>query len=177
MITKQITRIAIGLALLIVASQLSLPIGPVPITLQSLVVLILALSLPLKESLTLHALYLVLGLIGLPVFANFTGGWAAVLKPSFGFILSFLVVCLVVAGMKKCHYPLWLMALLASLTIYLIGIPYMAWVLNGYLGRGLSLGQILSLGMFPFLIGDLLKAVLAVLISRRLRPLLESQTP
>lgn len=165
---KEITRIGIGLALLIAASQLSLPIGPVPITLQTLVVLILALSLPLKESLTIHSLYLLLGLVGLPVFANFTGGWAAVLKPSFGFVISFLLVCLLVNFLKNRPWPLWAIALLASLTFYLVGIPYMAWILNGYLGKNLALGQILSLGMFPFLLGDALKAIVALVVAKRL---------
>lgn len=87
---KDLTLTAILLALLIVLSQLSVPIGPIPITLQTLAVLFIGYFLSPRSTVIATFTYLVGGLVGLPIFSNFQGGLQSVLLPSFGFILSFI---------------------------------------------------------------------------------------
>ena len=90
--TKDITFTAIMLSILIVCSQISIPIGPVPITLQTLAILLIGYFLSPKKSALATTLYLIMGLAGLPIFSAFSGGPQSILMPSFGFILGFIPV-------------------------------------------------------------------------------------
>ncbi len=74
--TKSLVYIAIGTALIAALSQISLSIGPVPFTLQTLAIGLVACLYKPKDALASVGLYLVLGAIGLPVFAGFSGGFA-----------------------------------------------------------------------------------------------------
>ena len=87
---SDLTRVAIVLSLLIVSAQFSVSIGSIAISLQSLVILVIGLVLTKKQGLMVTFLYLIAGLIGLPVFAQSMGGPHSVFLPSFGFILSFI---------------------------------------------------------------------------------------
>ena len=93
--TKDLTLTAMATALLIVCSQFSIPIGTVPITLQTLVVLLIAFNLKPLHAVLATSLYAIMGLIGLPVFAGWSGGFSSLTTPSFGFIISFIVASFV----------------------------------------------------------------------------------
>lgn len=171
--TSDLTRVALLLALLIVSAQFSIPIGPVAISLQTLIVLIIGLILPTKQAVLTTSLYLIVGLIGLPVFTQAMGGPYSVLLPSFGFILSFIPAVWVISKVRSMNTEnkisnYILAVLLGNFIIYLIGISYMSFILVFYLGNEMSLWKILSIGMIPFIPGDLLKSILAVSISRQL---------
>lgn len=170
---SDLTRVSLLLALLIISSQFSLPIGPVAISLQTLIVLIIGLTLTAKQAVLTTSLYLVVGLIGLPVFTQAMGGPYSVLLPSFGFILSFIPAAWIIAKVRtmklrneKSQYIL--AVFWGQLIIYLIGISYMAFILVFYLGNEMSLWRILSIGMLPFIPGDILKSVIAISIAKRL---------
>lgn len=77
------------LALLLVCSQLTIPLPMIPLTLQTLVVGLLASILPLRYSLQTILVYLLLGFIGLPVFANFKGGLGVLFSNTGGYLLGF----------------------------------------------------------------------------------------
>ena len=79
---------AVGLALMVICSKVSVPIGAVPITLQTFAVFMCSLIIGWKASIV-FLIYAALGLIGLPVFSS-GGGFAYVYAPSFGFIISFI---------------------------------------------------------------------------------------
>lgn len=169
-----LTRVSLLLALLIVSAQFAIPIGPVAISLQTLVVLIIGLILPTGQAVLTTGLYLAIGLIGLPVFSQAMGGPYSVLLPSFGFILSFIPAVWAIStihqrspqsGITNYLVPV----LLGHLIIYAIGLSYMAFILNIYLGNGMSFGRILALGMLPFIPGDIIKAILAISISKRVK--------
>ena len=83
--TTRIVRIALFTALICVGAFISVPIGPVPISFQNFFVIMAALLLPAKDAALSVLIYLLIGLAGLPVFAQFTGGLQTVFKPSFGF--------------------------------------------------------------------------------------------
>lgn len=173
MTTKELTRNAIYLALLIVCSQLSINIGAVPFTLQTLAVLLIGFNLAPRHAFVVTSLYTLMGLIGLPVFANWSGGMQSVLSPTFGFILSFIVASVIVATYLQKHpQRSWqhyaIAATLATLIIYAIGMAYFAGIINGMKGANMSFSQIIALTMIPFIPGDIAKAALATIISQRL---------
>lgn len=177
--TKQVVTNALMLALLIVSAQLTIPIQPVPISLQTLMVMIIGILLsPTNAFITLLG-YTLLGLIGLPVFAGFSGGISSILSPSFGFILSWLIAAPVQSYLVRQFKKKDLLRLMGSCLLnffitYAIGLTYMAMILNAYLGNDLPLTQIFMVGLIPFIPGDLVKVLVASLLGRQLYPLLNS---
>lgn len=126
-------------------------------------------------------IYVLLGLIGVPVFTE-GGGFGYVFHVTFGFLLG-LIPCAAVTGAlargkgKGSRSVLRIaLACLAGLAVlYAAGLPYMAWVLNVHLGKGLSTGTILKSGMLIFLPWDAVKIAAAVVLSKALLPVLERE--
>ena len=173
--TKDLVLNALMIAVLVIASQLSIPFQPVPITLQTLAVMLIGMLRGPKNSFIIIGGYTVLGLIGLPVFSGFSGGFQTILSPSFGFILSWwLAVPLQSLYLQRREYveykELVVSSLINSLVTSMIGIPYMAAILNLYLGADMSFYAVLMAGFIPFIPGDIVKIILAVLIGKRLYP-------
>ena len=117
-----------------------------------------------------QAVYVVLGLVGLPIFTA-GGGPQYILHPTFGFLLGLIPSALIIGYLaeKSRRKTRLILACLAGLgVLYLVGLPYMGLVLNLYLGKAMSLGQILWGGMVLFLPGDAIKIAAAVLVGERL---------
>ena len=112
-----------------------------------------------------------LGLVGLPIF-TMGGGFSYVLQPSFGFLLGLIPSAWVIGTLCKNAKSFWPMALgiLAGLAVlYLIGTPYMGLILNLYLGKGMSVWQIVRAGCLLYLPGDALKIVVCTALCLALR--------
>ncbi|KJS00617.1 MAG: biotin permease [Desulfobulbaceae bacterium BRH_c16a] len=157
-------------ALIAVGGYLAIPIGPVPIVLQNLFVLVAALLLGSKWGSAGVAVYLLAGACGLPVFAGGGGGLGHLFGPRGGYLFGFLACAWVVGKISEMsgRRPAAEIAamLVGSLVVYAIGVPWLKMVL------GLSFGKALAVGMYPFVIGDLLKIVAAYAIVKSVRPLL-----
>lgn len=171
--TTHLTRIALMLTLLILSAQFALPMGPIVISLQSLVILIIGLIMPKKQAALTAILYLITGLIGLPVFAQATGGPQAIFMPSFGFILSFIPAVYIMAAIRKQNVKHsinsdFLAVLVGNVIIYLIGMTYMYFVFTFYLKTPLTFWKVISIGMLPFVPGDIMKSIVALSIARQL---------
>lgn len=171
--TANLTRIALLLALLIISSQFAIPVGPVAISLQTLIVLIIGLILPTEQAVLTAALYLLLGLLGLPIFTQAMGGPYSVLLPSFGFILSFIPAVWVMSKIcslkfKSANKKYVVAVFVGHFIIYLIGISYMSFILIFYMSDDINLWRILTIGMLPFIPGDIIKSIVAISISKRL---------
>jgi biotin transport system substrate-specific component len=118
--------------------------------------------------------YVALGLLGLPIFTQ-GGGPGYFFLPTCGFLLGLIPAAWVIGALTKQHNDFWHIgaACLCGLgVLYLAGLPYMALILNGYMGKALTFAQLLMTGMLVFLPGDLAKiAVVGLLcpaVSRRL---------
>ena len=118
--------------------------------------------------------YVLIGLIGIPIFA-LGGGFSYVFQPTFGFLLGLIPCAFVIGKLAKRPLTFWrsVLSMLAGLAVlYAIGVPYMALIANGYLGKGLTFWQVIRSGMLIYLPGDLLKiavsSFLCVIITRRL---------
>ncbi len=173
---KDITQIGIFTALTAVGAFISIPIGPVPITLQSFFILLSGIILGSKKAMFSQITYLLLGLIGFPIFSGFSGGLQHIFKPSFGFIIGYVAAAYVVGKLteEKTASQYLLAAVFAgTLIIYTFGLPYMYYILNIMLNSNLSIVKILQLGMFAFIPGDMLKAVIIVFFAQKISPLLK----
>ncbi|MBQ1460238.1 MAG: biotin transporter BioY [Oscillospiraceae bacterium] len=164
--TRALVFTALFAALTAVGAFLKVPIGPVPITLQFLFTAMAGILLGRRWGALSQLVYVLLGLVGLPIFTA-GGGFGYVFQPSFGFLLG-LIPCAWIIGFlcrKRSGAPWIALSCLAGLAVlYLIGIPYMALILNVYLGKGLDTAAILKIGMLPFLPGDALKIAVASLV-------------
>lgn len=171
---RQLIFTALFAALTAVAAFLRVPLGPVAVTPQFLITAMAGVMLGAKWGAVSQALYVVLGLVGLPLF-TMGGGLGYVLQPTFGFLLGLIAAAAVIGGITKgSASPRRI--LLASLTglavLYIIGLPYMALILNGYLHQSIPLGKLLMVGCIPFLPFDgvkiLLTAALCPTLQKRL---------
>ncbi|WJL95469.1 biotin transporter BioY [Microbacterium sp. ET2] len=160
------TLVTAGALFVAVLAQVSIPLWPVPITGQTLGVIVVGAALGARRGAASLTVYLLAGLAGLPVFADFTGTIAAVAKPSFGFIVGFIAAAAVAGWFAERAWdrrPV--LAFLgfagASAIPFLFGIPYMALILNVFLGMDLTFWQVLEAGLFPFVVGGIIKAAIA----------------
>ena len=150
-----------GTGLLAVASQVSVPMVPVPMTLQTLAVLLIGMTMGARMGALTVALWLLEAFAGLPVLAN-GGATAAFFGPTAGFLLGFLAM-VSVAGLAadrgvRSFGGLALAGLIAGAVLYLPGLAWPA------LMMGKSWPDLLSGWMLPFLLGDAIKAMLAALL-------------
>ena len=169
--TRALIFTALFAALTAVGAFLQVPVGPVPITLQFLFTAMAGILLGRRYGALSQLIYVALGLVGLPVFTR-GGGLGYVFQPSFGFLLG-LIPCAWVIGFlsRRRSGPAWLaLACAAGLAVlYAVGIPYMALILNEYMGKGMDLRAILMAGMVPFLPGDAAKIAIAAAVCPILR--------
>ncbi|MBB5347870.1 biotin transporter BioY [Desulfoprunum benzoelyticum] len=157
-------------ALIAVGGYIAIPVGPVPIVLQNLFVLVAALLLGSRWGAAAVAVYLLAGACGLPVFAGGGGGLGHLFGPRGGYLFGFLIAAWVVGRISESFRQRPVAEIVAmvvgSLIIYAVGVPWLQMLL------GLSLGKALAIGMYPFVPGDLIKIAAAYAIVKSVRPLL-----
>ncbi len=150
--------------------RIELPFSPVPITLQTLFVLLAGILLPPAWASASIALYLFAGIIGLPVFAGGTGGFAVIMGPSGGFLIGFFFAALVVSllsgyGRKQtARLPALFFIdigalIVGTFIIYAWGYPWIIYVLEWDWRLGLVRAVV------PYLPGDILKIIAAALLT------------
>ena len=145
-------------ALTALAAQIRIPLGftPVPLTGQTLAVLLSGAALGLRAGAAAQALYVAIGLAGFPVFQGGEGGWSYATGATAGYLLGFIVAAAVVGYLAEQRQDrrvtTAIPALLAGNTIiYLLGVPWLMHIL------GVDLAAGLTAGFAPFVVGDLLK--------------------
>ncbi|MFK4808222.1 biotin transporter BioY [Microbacterium sp. ZW CA_36] len=158
-----------GASIVALLAQVEIPLWPVPITGQTLGVIVVGAALGAWRGAAALTTYMLVGLAGLPVFAGFTGTLAAVGKPSFGFVIGFIFSAFVAGWFAERAWDrrpalAFLGFAAASAVPFLFGIPYMAFVLNAVMGLDYSFGALLEVGLLPFIVGGLVKAALAAAI-------------
>ena len=171
---RKLVYTALFAALTAVGAFLRIPMGYSSVTLQYLFTAMAGLLLGRRWGALSQVVYVLLGLVGLPIF-TMGGGFGYVFQPTFGFLLGLIPSAFVIGKLAKRPLTFWgtALAMLAGLAVlYAIGVPYMALIANAYLGKGLTFWQVLKNGMLIYLPGDLLKiafgSFLCVAITRRL---------
>lgn len=173
--TRTLTRTALFAALTAAGAFIRIPLGYSSITLQFFFTAMAGCLLGPVWGPVSQAVYVALGLIGLPIFTQ-GGGLTYLLQPTCGFLIGLIPAAWVI-GLLTVHRPphpiRTALACLAGLAmLYAVGLPYMAVILNQYMGKAMDVSAILWAGMLPFLPGDMLKiavtAALAPLLQKRL---------
>jgi len=168
--TRMLILCALFAALTAVGAFLRLPAGAMSITLQFFFTAMAALLLGPRWGALSQIVYVALGLAGLPVFTQ-GGGPGYVFQPSFGFLLGLIPAAWVMGKLAGDGTRPWRTALACAAgdgVLYLVGIPYMYLIFNGYLGRGMSLSAVLWAGMLVYLPGDAVKIAAAALLAKPL---------
>ena len=158
---QQIAMIAVMTAVTCVLAPLSIPIGPVPISLTNLVIYFSLFILGTKKGTISYLIYLLLGLVGLPVFSGFTGGPSKLAGPTGGYIIGFIVMA-VIAGLviDNCRKP-WIQLIgmiVGTIVCYLFGTIWFCLVAN------YTFKAALAVCVIPFIPADLVKMILAMII-------------
>lgn len=165
---------ALFAALIAVGAFIAIPIGPVPIVMQNFFVLLTGLLLGPRWGLAACGVYLLAGALGLPVFAGGTGGLGRFFGPTGGYLLAYLPAVFLVGWLSrnKKNAMVWdtLALILASGVIYGLGVSWLK------ISTGMDWSKAVTVGMVPFLPGDLLKIVAAVVVARAARPIIGNFT-
>jgi len=160
-------------ALTAVGAYIHVPIGPVPIVLSTLFVLLSGLLLGSHWGMASMGLYLLVGAIGIPVFAGGKGGLAHFFGPTGGYLLGYVLASWITGFISERSPGLLMLDILAvligSLVIYGLGVPWLKLVTQ------MSWTKTLTVGVVPFLIGDVVKASVALVLARAIRPVLKRQ--
>ena len=169
--TRRLVFCALFTALIAVFSQLQLPVGPVPVSLATLGVMLCGLLLGWRYGALAVGAYILLGAVGVPVFAGFQGGAGRLLGPTGGYIVGYLFYALL-AGLNfpRLQERFWgrcVLLLLGTAVCYGLGT---AWFVKT---SGRTLAESLSLCVLPFLPGDAAKIALAAFLTPRLRKALK----
>jgi len=168
---NDLTKISLFIALMIVGAFIKIPFPFIEITLQSFFAILAGLILGHKKGAVVTLLYMILGLIGIPVFAR-GGGLYYVLTPSFGFIFSFIPASFIsgyLYHIKKANK--YIAAIIGIFTIYIFGIPYMYLILTIYRSTNIVFISLL-ISFIPYFIKDLLLAIFGAYILRYFRSLI-----
>ena len=167
--------ISIGAALIAICSWISIPTA-VPFTLQTFAVFFVLLALGGERGTLATLVYVLLGAIGVPVFAGFSGGIGIILGSTGGYIIGFLftgLIYILFTKFFKKNIVMKIVALVLGLAVcYAFGT---AWFMHVYMKSSGEVGLLTVLGwcVFPFIIPDLIKLALAVVISKRIEPVIK----
>jgi len=164
-VAADVAWITAGVAVTAVLAQVEVPLWPVPITGQTLAVVLVGATLGLRRGALSMLLYAVVGLLGAPVFSGGQGGLATLATPSFGYVVGFIGSAALVGWLAERRWDRRFgLAALASLAAtalpFVVGLPWLAVVL-GQLGAPNDLGAVLQAGLYPFVVGGLIKALIA----------------
>jgi len=167
-----LTTTALMTAVICILGPLSLPIGPVPISLTNLALYFTMYILDTKRGVTAYIVYLLIGLIGLPVFSGFQGGPQKLVGPTGGYLIGFIPMILIIGPVIKRFYKKRVLSIIvmeaATWVAYLFGTIWLK------TSAGMTFQAALAAGVLPFVIEDFAKIVIAGIfgpvLRDRLRP-------
>ena len=150
----------LGSIFVALAAQVSVPMFPVPMTLQTLAVLAVGGAYGMRLGAATLALYAIEGAVGLPVFASFSGGYHVIAGPTGGYIIGFIFASGLVGHLVELGWGANIVKLGAAMLIgaAILYVPGLLW-----LAQFTGAEKALEFGFYPFVLGDLVKAVLAAL--------------
>ena len=163
---RTMTRVALFAALTAVGAFIRIPLGYSSITLQTFFTAMAGCVLGPWYGALSQLVYVALGPVGLPIFTQ-GGGIGYLMQPTCGFLIGLIPAAWVIgriAGRKPEPKQIVPACLLGYGVLYAIGVPYMALILNTFLGKGMGFSAIMWAGMIPFLPGDMIKILCIALL-------------
>ena len=176
--TRSIALAGLSVALLTVSAWITIPLGPVPITLQIFVMVLVLLALSPQEAFATLGCYLLMGAVGLPVFSSMRGGLAVLLGPTGGFLWGYALGLLAalaflrIAGYERNNRPLYADAIAA---VIFLALAYLCGWLQLMPTAGLAPEAAFAAGVAPFVLIDIAKIAIAVPTARAVRTAIAAQ--
>jgi len=168
--TKDMILVSMFAALTAAGTFIRIPMQPVAFTLQTVFVMYSGLLLGGRKAFASQLVYILLGLMGAPVFANGASGPGYILSPSFGYLLGFMLSAYVIGRLGERVKVLTRVKaggilFIGTCLIYLIGLPYLYMIVNFVLGKDIGMAGLLAAGLTPFIFPDIIKLVLVAATS------------
>ncbi|MCJ7688791.1 MAG: biotin transporter BioY [Clostridiaceae bacterium] len=162
-----LTLIGVMAAVTCILGPLSLPIGIVPISLTNLAIYFSVYVLGQKRGTLSYIVYLFIGLIGLPVFSGFSGGFTKIFGPTGGYLIGFIFMAFIsgifIDKFPNNIYMCFLGMILGTIVTYIFGTAWLAYQSN------ITFNASLAVGVLPFIPGDIVKMVIASLIGPQIK--------
>lgn len=173
---NQMVLVALFAALTAIGAFIRIPVPLVPFTLQFLFCAYAGLLLGARLGLYSQLLYVGIGLIGLPVFTK-GGGISYIFQPTFGYLVGFILCAFVIGklteNIKYLSFRRLLLPILAGLAIiYALGVPYLYFIINYYLGKTMTISQAIGIGFAGSIVPDLLLSILVAYTGLKVIPIL-----
>jgi len=160
--TKTLTLTALFAALIAIFAQISIPIGVVPVNFAHIGIFLGAALLGPKFGALSTIIYVLMGMVGVPVFSGFNGGFGSIVGPTGGFILGYILCSFLTGHLVKATHTYIIPMIVGLLANYLVGIPWLMFV------TGMNFASALMVAVIPFLLGDGFKIILSAIIAKRL---------
>lgn len=164
--TRDLILTAFFAALTVIFSAISIPIpvSPVPFSLSLVAIFLAGAMLKKSHAAVAQIVYLLLGIIGLPVFSKFQGGLGVIAGPTGGYLIAYpmmaFVIALIVEKTGKRNFIVYLVSMLCGIAVlYTVGTLWLSFVAH------MPFAAALSAGVIPFVIPDVIKAVLASILA------------
>jgi len=162
---RDIVLVITGAVFIYLTSRIVIPIpgNPIPITGQTFGVLLVGGALGLRRGFAAVSLYVLLGVVGLPFFAESKGGTSVIFCASGGYLIGFIAAGAIVGRLAELGWDRKLVGalgamLVGSIVLYAVALPWLK------VASGLSWQDTIQIGLVPFLLGDTLKAILAAVL-------------
>lgn len=156
-VAREVALTLIGFVLLFASAQVTIPLKPVPITLQTVAVMLIGLTFSMRPALNAVALYLLVGAMGAPIFGEWSGGILKIVGPTGGYLVGFFAAVLVMTTWRK-----FLPSLTFANTLFNCcmgtGIVFVFGV--SWLSTFVGFNQAIQLGLVPFILPGAVKALL-----------------
>lgn len=177
--TRNLILIPLFTAMTIIGAFIKIPVGAIPINLEFLFVSLSGVLLgPIYGAIS-QLLFIILGLIGLPVFTS-GGGLSYIFTPTFGYLIGFVIAAFVIGKMVHNKKPSFIRILLSCvlglIITYLLGTAYLYLILNYVSGKPVTLLQSIKIGVLMFIPGDLAKCVLTAFLGTKILPILNKSS-
>ena len=170
--SKNMTKIAVMTAVICILGPLSIPIGPVPISLTPLTILLSVYILGTASGSVATLLYVFLGAVGLPVFGGFTGGFGIIAGPTGGYIIGYVFLALISGWFIEHFYNMvWVQYMgmcLGMAVLYAFGTAWLAYVAH------MTFAEALTVGVLPFIAVDMIKMAVSIILGRAVNKRLDA---
>lgn len=164
---KEMAICGIFAALMCIAGPLSVPIGPVPVSLTNLAIYFAVMIIGTKISLISYIVYLLLGTVGLPVFSGFSGGLSKLVGPTGGYLVGFILMLIIsgiAAELSKRNIVITILGMIVgTAAAYLLGTVWFV------CQQKCSFAYAMGICVEPFIIFDLIKIVIAFILGNEVR--------
>ena len=163
---KSLFVIILGSIVLTISAKIKIPFYPVPMTMQTFVVLFLGLSFGYKIGLSAVGLYLIEGIVGLPVFSNSPERGVGIIYftgPTMGYLIGFCSACYIASLIKSDdnYFQIFYKLILSVSTIYILGILWLGYLIGWD-------KPVIELGAIPFILAEFFKITLLLILSKKI---------